>query len=129
VTESHARRHDAGEIREAPPAAGDAMVFDRGHTDYEHCLSLCGEKVCFVPRLKSNTKYGLVGQNEVPKGKGIKSDYEIPLKSGEGQSRLSKSIVYDRERRKQVVSLTNNMKWSFCKQFLDDFIVLIIPFS
>jgi hypothetical protein len=59
---SNAREHDVKKIREMLYESGDALVFDRGFTDYGYFKEICDKKAYFVTRLKKNAVYSFSRQ-------------------------------------------------------------------
>jgi hypothetical protein len=112
VTESNARQHDSKKIREVPLKAGDVVAFDRGYTDYDYYATLCKGKVYFVTRLKSNAKYTCTKERETTRGNNITSDCEISIAHGKDTLRLRKVVSCDPDTNKEIVLLTNNLKWA-----------------
>ena len=97
AVESPAREHDTKRVREIPYETGDALVFDRGYTDYGYFASIREKKACFVTRLKKNTVYKPVKKNPAREGGDIISDYEIILPSLSKEIKPHKIIARDPE--------------------------------
>jgi hypothetical protein len=64
-------------------SAGTIVVDDRGYNDYALFGQWCGEDVYFVTRMKSDARYEVVQERQVPLNRGIVSDQIIRL-SGVG---------------------------------------------
>jgi hypothetical protein len=112
MVESNAREHDTKKVREVPYEPADVLVLDRGYTDYGYFESICRKKAYFVTRLKKNAVYKRVKKNPVKEGGNIISDYEIIIPSLSNEIKLRKIISFDPKKKKRVVLLTNNLKWS-----------------
>jgi hypothetical protein len=63
--------------------AGTIVVDDRGYNDYALFGQWCSEDVYFVTRMKSDARYEVVQERQVPQNRGIVSDQIIRL-SGAG---------------------------------------------
>jgi hypothetical protein len=64
-------------------SAGTIVVDDRGYNDYALFGQWCAEQVYFVTRMKSDARYEVVRERQVPQNRGIVSDQIIRL-SGAG---------------------------------------------
>ena len=111
IVVSNAREHDVKKIREVPYNPGDALVFDRGFTDYAYFKEICDKKAYFVTRLKRNAVYKRVEKRAVKTGGNILSDYEIIIPSLSKEIKLRKIIVRDPDTKKKITLLTNNLQW------------------
>jgi len=90
------------------------ITVDRAYIDYNWFYSLTLNRVFFVTRAKKNTKYEVIGQQEVPKNKNVISDEIIRLTDKETKKdypeRLRLITYYDKEKNVVLVFLTNNFK-------------------
>jgi hypothetical protein len=68
------KKHEVRVAQQMQFAPGAILVFDRGYTDYEWFMSLTGQGVYFVTRLKENADYGVVEKREVPQRRGVLRD-------------------------------------------------------
>jgi transposase len=97
--------------------AGEIVVFDKAYVDYQHLHILTRRDVFWVSRAKDNTQYEVVGQHSEPKGRIIR-DVHIKLTDPKTSRkypetlRLVEAIVDVDGQPKQMVFLTNNMKWA-----------------
>jgi hypothetical protein len=60
-------------------SAGTIVVDDRGYNDYALFGQWCAEEVYFVTRMKSDARYEVVRERQVPQNRGIVSDQIIRL--------------------------------------------------
>jgi len=95
---------------------GSIVAVDRGYNDYAWYNRLTENKIFFVTRLKSNTKFKVVSRKPVLKNKGLSSDQVIKftsLKSAKECPIQLRRIGYrDKETGKHYIFLTNNFKLS-----------------
>jgi hypothetical protein len=63
-------------------SAGTIVVDDRGYNDYALFGQWCSEEVYFVTRMKSDARYEVVQERQVPHNRGIVRDQIIRLSSG-----------------------------------------------
>jgi hypothetical protein len=92
---------------------GAMLVFDRGYADYDWWLSLTGQKVDFVTRLKDDAEYGIVRQLPVAEGGKVIRDEVILLTAQQeagAQAYLRRIEVWVEEKQETMVFVTNNMK-------------------
>jgi hypothetical protein len=92
------------------------VAMDKGYNDYALFGRFCDEGVWFVTRLKDNASCTDVEPREVPAGGKILSDKEIVL-DGVGAVEkcphfLRRVVVWDEENEREIVLLTNQMKFA-----------------
>ena len=88
------------------------LTVDRGYHDFKWFYSLNLNRVSFITRTKKNLAFELVGQQDIPKNKGVISDRIIRL-TGERQKNdylitLRLISFFDKESNRDLVFLTNN---------------------
>lgn len=92
------------------------VVFDRGYNDYALFGRLCDECVWFVTRLKDNASYTVVESHAVPANGKILSDEIIVLDGPSAVEKcehfLRRVVVWDEENEREIVLLTNHMKFA-----------------
>jgi len=95
-------------------APGTVVVEDRGYNDYALFAAWTVQDVFFVTRMKDNAVYEVVEQRDVPKNRHILKDETIRLTGAKAFERcphlLRRIEVYDPEKERVLVFLTNNFK-------------------
>lgn len=90
------------------------VAMDRAYVDYKLFGEMTERNVWFVTRLKSNAVFEKIHDREIPANSGIVSDEEIQLTSAKGQLcgyLLRKVTVWDEKNQREIVLLSNNMKF------------------
>jgi len=90
------------------------VAMDRAYVDYELFGEMTERNVWFVTRLKSNAVYKVVESNVPPQNSNIVSDEVIELTSQKGGDCgyfLRKVVVWDEEKKLELVLLSNNLKF------------------
>ncbi len=96
------------------PLSPDSIIaIDRAYIDFEWLWGLASRKVHFVTRLKKNTAYRVIGQQEV-RGRGVLADEEIELTGTHSAARYPGKLrivtFFDEEKEKTYRFLTNNFR-------------------
>ncbi len=113
------KTHDVNVVKDTiygfPGLTPDSILLvDRAYIDYNWLYSLAQNKLFFVVKAKSNMKYTVLGQQNIPKNKGVISDCQIRLtglSSGENYPKQLRLVTYlDKESGEEHVFLTNNFK-------------------
>ena len=113
------KTHDINVVKDGsygfPSLSPDSILLvDRAYIDYNWLFSLAQNKLFFVVKAKSNMKYTVLGQQDVPKKKGVVSDHRIRLtglSSRENYPNQLRLVTYvDQETGEKHVFLTNNFK-------------------
>ena len=113
------KTHDVNVVKDTsycfPGLTPDSILLvDRAYIDYKWLYSLAQNKLFFVVKAKSNMKYTVLGQQDVPKNKGVVSDCQIRLtglSSGENYPEQLRLVTYvDLKTGEEHVFLTNNFK-------------------
>lgn len=90
------------------------LLIDRAYIDYKWLYSLNKRKLFFVMKVKSNMQYVVIGQQDVPKNRGIVSDCRIRLTGQESQENYPDTLrlvtYVDQETGKMHQFFTNNFK-------------------
>jgi hypothetical protein len=94
---------------EFPPETVVAM--DRGYVDYGMFERWTARRVWFVTRAKKDMKYRFVQYNDVPERSNLIADDMIEL-TGKPGLRLRRVVVWDEEKLRPLVLLTNHMKFA-----------------
>lgn len=111
-----ARQHDIRPARRLSLRPGSIVVMDRGYNDFALFGKWCQEGVFWVTRMKDGTAYEVEETRGLPEGGSILAD-EIVLLSGAGAEkkcpdRLRRIVVWDAEQQRQIVILTNHLKFA-----------------
>ena len=108
-----------GKIHELNPARffklpqGSIVVFDRAYIDYAWFNSLNMQKISFVTRMKSNTRFKVLDSRPPNQGKGVLKDQTILFtgaRSKECRIPIRRIEYRDVETGKEYVFMTNNFK-------------------
>jgi IS4 transposase len=99
---------------------GTIVIEDRGYFDYSLMAARCAAGNFFVTRIRVGSSYRVIRERDLPQGidEHILKDEEIMLdapyavKAGMGGIALRRVVVYDVERDRTIVVLTNNLEWS-----------------
>jgi len=90
------------------------LLIDRAYIDYNWLYSLAQHKLFFVVKAKSNMKFIVLGQQDVPQKKGIVSDCQIRLTGQLSQEKYPDTLrlvtYVDQETGEIHAFLTNNLK-------------------
>lgn len=119
LTITDGRTHDIRVVKDSsygfPQLLPDSIItVDRAYIDYNWLYSLTLNRVFFVTRAKSNLKYEVLGQQEVPQNKGVTSDETIRLTGYYQKQYYPKNLrlitFYDKEKKEELVFITNNFE-------------------
>ena len=106
--------HDVNMAKKLDFEPGTIVVMDRGYIDYDLFDYWTGEGIWFVTRTKSNMKYRVVTENNIPNKGNIISDEIIEFTGYDASRRcpgqLRQVTVWDEQKQGTLVFLTNNMK-------------------
>jgi hypothetical protein len=96
---------------------GTIVAMDRGYVDYALFARWTKQEVWFVTRAKDNMAYRVVADRPLAERAGtIVHDQEIELTGYQARQdcphRLRRVVVWDEEKQREIVLLTNNMKFS-----------------
>jgi hypothetical protein len=94
---------------------GTVVVDDRGYNDFVLFGKWTTQGIYFVTRMKNNTLYEVIKEQEIPKNGHILKDEIIRLTGTKADEKcphpLRRIEVYDPEKNEILVFLTNNMKF------------------
>jgi hypothetical protein len=94
---------------------GSIVVFDRGYYDFKMFHEWTTQGVYFVTRLKGNAAYVVVEERPAPQNSNVLSDQVIkfiwPNVKNRCPSLLRRIVVWDAKNNKEVVFLTNHLKF------------------
>jgi IS4 transposase len=112
---TEAKRHDVKVVDSFPINPGSIVAFDRAYTDYGLFYRWTKRGIFFVTRIKSNATYDVVEELEVPQNRNITSDQLIRLTGQRAKkncpSLLRRICLWDAENQREIVFLTNHMKF------------------
>lgn len=109
---SDAKKADVKAARMLNMKSGSIVAMDRAYNDYSLFSKWTEAGVFFVTRLKSNTVYEVVEEQEAPQGRNILQDRIIRLSGDAGKKcecRLRIVTVWDREKDRYIELLTNHL--------------------
>jgi hypothetical protein len=109
---SPGKLHDVNALDHLPIEAGAFYVMDRGYVDFQRLYRFETGKAFFVTRAKRNLDFRRRTRRTIDKTTGLRSDATIVL-AGPSTSQLypvplRRVALYDVERRRRLVFLTNN---------------------
>jgi hypothetical protein len=101
--------------QEAFPLTPDSIItFDRAYIDFKLFQSYQNAKIFFVTRAKDNLRFELLGQQEIPKKKGLQFDQTVQIKNPKQRQKYPGKLrligYFDHEKNKTYLFLTNNFK-------------------
>ena len=114
---SEGKTHDINIVKDDeygfPELSPDSiLLIDRAYIDFKWLYSLTLNKLFFVTKAKRNMNYKVIGQQDVPKNKGVISDHHIRLtgfyKQKDYPDQLRLVTYIDRETGEEHAFLTNN---------------------
>jgi hypothetical protein len=115
VLMTDARRSDIPPARQIPLREGSIVVMDRGYNDYTLFGRWTSDGIYFVTRMKESTSYAVVETMSAPQSRGILSDEVIELVNVGADAkcpyRLRRIVVWDEEKEREIVLLTNHLKF------------------
>jgi len=101
--------------QEAFPLIPDSIItFDRAYVDFKLFQSYQNAKVFFVTRAKDNLRFELLGQQEIPKKRGLQFDQIVQIKNHKQRQKYPGKLrligYFDHDKNKTYLFLTNNFK-------------------
>ena len=101
--------------QEAFPLIPDSIItFDRAYVDFKLFQSYQNAKVFFVTRAKDNLRFELLGQQKIPKKKGLQFDQVVQIKDPKQRQKYPGKLrligYFDHDKNKTYLFLTNNFK-------------------
>lgn len=110
-----ARQHDIKPARQVSLRSGSIVVMDRGYNDFALFGKWCSEGVFWVTRMKEGTAYTVEESLALPQGQRILADQIILLTGTAAETkcpdRLRRIVIWDAEQQRQIVVLTNHLKF------------------
>ena len=108
--------HDVKVAQTLEFESGTIVAMDRGYVDYELFDRWTGQGVWFVTRPKRNMDYRPVKNRLIPERGPVLKDQEIVLTGFYAKqkcpARLRRIVVWDAEKQKELVLLTNHMDFA-----------------
>jgi len=113
---STARESDVKVAKETLfPLTPDSIVtFDRAYVDFNLFQTYQDKGVFFVTRAKDNLRFEFLGQQDIPKKKGLQFDHTVQIKNPKQREKYPGKLrligFYDHDTNKTYTFLTNNFK-------------------
>jgi len=108
--------HDVNALDGINVPAGSYLVVDRAYVDFERLDRSTNDRINFVIRAKTNTKYKILNSGQTDPTTGVLSDQAILLTGLNSKQKYPECLrrvrYYDAETQKTLVFLTNNLKIS-----------------
>jgi len=99
---------------ELPLIPDSIVTFDRAYVDFSLFKAYEESKVFFVTRAKENLRFEFLGQQEIPKKKGLQFDQIVQIKNAKQRKKYPGKLrlvgYYDHDTNKTYMFLTNNFK-------------------
>jgi len=97
------------------PLSPDSIVtFDRAYVDFSLFQTYEKAGVFFVTRVKENLRFTFLGQQEIPKKKGLQFDHIVEIKNSKQRKKYPEKLrfigYFDHDTNKTYQFLTNNFK-------------------
>lgn len=97
------------------PLSPDSIVtFDRAYVDFNLFQTYEESKVFFVTRAKENLRFDFLGQQDIPKKKGLQFDQIVQIKNPIQRQKYPGKLrligFFDHDTNKHYIFLTNNFK-------------------
>jgi len=97
------------------PLTPDSIItFDRAYIDFSLFHTYNQAKVFFVTRTKENLRFEFLGQQDIPKKKGLQFDHIVQIKDPKQRKKYPGKLrligYFDHDTNKTYVFLTNNFK-------------------
>jgi hypothetical protein len=96
-------------------APGTVLVMDRGYVDFAWWKRLTEQGVFFVTRFKSDLKYEVIEQRDLPQNRNIVADQVIRLcatsQPGASEVLYRRVVVWVEDKQEEMVFFTNHLKW------------------
>jgi transposase len=104
--------HDVKMLDEMPVSEDAVYTMDRGYIDFARLYAIHKQGAFFVIRAKDNLKFKRLYSSPKDKEAGIRADQVIALQTQKSKKgypeRLRRVSYFEKERKKQLVFLTNN---------------------
>ena len=101
--------------QESFPLIPDSIItFDRAYVDFKLFQAYEDANVFFVTRSKENLRFKLLGQQDIPKKKGLQFDQIVQINDPKQRQKYPGKLrligYYDHDRNKTYIFITNNFK-------------------
>lgn len=107
--------HEVTVARQFNLASGSIIAIDRGYNDYSLYGYWTAKGIYFVTRMKSNAQFDVIEERIPPKYRNVISDEIIVLTGVDADEKCSyplrRIVVWDPKKEKEVVFLTNHLKF------------------
>ena len=101
--------------QESFPLISDSIItFDRAYVDFKLFQAYEDANVFFVTRSKETLRFELLGQQDIPKKKGLQFDQIVQINNPKQRQKYPGKLrligYYDHDRNKTYIFMTNNFK-------------------
>ena len=111
-----AKVHDVNFLDNLVVELGALYIFDRGYVDYKRLYKINLSNAFFIVRAKKNLSFKVLKSNKIDKSKELRCDQIIRLKIKKSYedypANFRRIKVYDEDKKKYIVLLTNNLEIS-----------------
>lgn len=112
---SNGKKQDVTIARQVPLSPDSIVAMDRGYNDYQLFADWTQNQIFFVTRLKDNADYIVIEDSRVPENRNIIADQLIKFNGQAARKKcpytLRKVTVWDRAQNREIVLLTNHLKF------------------
>lgn len=112
---TNAKQADVRTARGLRLNAGSIIAMDRAYNDFSLFGDWTERGVFFVTRMKTATAYEVVECRDVPKNRSILADEILEFRTKKARKdcphRLRRIVVWDEEKQREIVLLTNHLKF------------------
>jgi len=112
---SNGKKHDVTIARKLSLPPGSIVAMDRGYDDYKLFASWIENGIYFVTRMKGNAQYRYLEERSIPSRGNVLSDHLIEFTGFYARRHcphvLRRVVVWDRENEREIVLLTNHLKF------------------
>jgi hypothetical protein len=112
---SNGKNHDVTIAQKISLAPDSIVAMDRGYNDYRLFALWTENRVYFVTRMRETATYRVISESRVPKNRNILADQVIEFDNDLARKkcpyRLRRIVVWDSEKDREIVLLTNHMKF------------------
>ena len=113
---SNGKKHDVTIARKVSLSPGSIVAMDRGYNDYRLFATWTENRIYFVTRMKDNAQYTVIEDKTIPITGNVLSDQLIQFTGFNARKNcphiLRRVVVWDSENEREIVLLTNHLKFS-----------------
>ncbi len=113
---SNGKKKDVTIARQVPLSPYSIVAMDRGYNDYRLFADWTENQIFFVTRLKYKADYTVVEKRREPFNRNILADElirftTVTMRGKDAPHTLRKVVVWDKEQGREIVLLTNHLKF------------------